>query len=364
MLSRHFSMFCAAALLSCSVTFSERAEARPATVPTPGQGQTYFKPPPRLGEMSRLRPFYKKSIRSRSKAVPQPAQGSTVTLTRKIARKRTIDKAIPPGVMQRLGPRVRQVLNHLALSGKRGAATFDGDGTLWDGDVGEGFFQWMLKNNHYPAHRTPMLKWAWQGYKKGTYNGERFYELMVTSLAGIPETKVKRLAEKYFESHHRQRIYRPMSNLVEALHGLEIEPWVVSGSPKWVVAAGAKHVGIPEDRVIGLSVAVDKKGNLTDRVVRPVPWKAGKALRILQDVGKTPVLAAGNSHGDIQMLRIASEMPLVVNPGPRVHEHATFNGWTIHNYTRRDTWGHPPADNRGPNRPADVTAADRYPPAK
>jgi phosphatidylglycerophosphatase C len=266
--------------------------------------------------------------------------------------------------MQRLGPRVRNVLNYLAVSGQKGPATFDGDGTLWDGDVGEGFFQWMLKNNHYPAHRAPVLKWAWKGYKQGTYNGERFYELMVTSLAGMPEAKVKRLAEQYFETHHRQQIYRPMSNLIEALQGLEIEPWVVSGSPKWVVAAGAKHMGIPEEKVIGLSVKVDDRGNLTDQVVRPVPWKAGKALRILQDVGKTPVLAAGNSHGDIQMLRIASEMPLVVNPGPQVREQATFNGWTVHDYTRRDTWAHPPADIHPPSGQVDIAAPDRYPPVR
>jgi phosphoserine phosphatase len=245
-------------------------------------------------------------------------------------------RGISNRVWSHLGPRFQNIVRYLGSSGKKGPATFDADGTLWAGDVGEGFFGWMLKNRAYPAHRIPKLQRAWQGYKAGTFNGEKMYELMVTGMAGMKETDVQKLASQYFRGVHRYRLYRPMAYLVSALKTLDIQPWVVSGSPYWVVAAGARQLGIPKERVIGLKVKVDAQGRLTDEVVRPVPWKSGKAKRIIRDVGQTPVLAAGNSYGDIQMLRIASEFPLVVNPGPTVLKHAQSNGWPIHRYSRND----------------------------
>jgi len=245
-------------------------------------------------------------------------------------------RKIPKRIRRQLEPRVQRILKYLSRTGQRGPATFDGDGTLWGGDVGEGFFRWMLGKRHYPAERIPMLRRAWTGYRTGTLPGEKMYELMVTSMAGMQESEVKQLAERYFDTVHRHRIYRPSSNLIQALSRMGIEPWVISGSPRWVVAAGARHIGIPAHHVIGLGVKVDRQGRLTGEVVRPVPWQHGKAKRIIRDVGQTPLLAAGNSYGDIQMLKTASELSLVINPGPRVLHHARTLGWTIHRYTRRD----------------------------
>jgi phosphoserine phosphatase len=259
---------------------------------------------------------------------------------------------IPAHLYKQLSPKVKSVLYYMKRTGRKGPATFDGDGTLWAGDVGEGFFVWMLQNRYYPQQRIPMLEKAWKGYKKGTYDGEKFYELMVTSMAGMKETKVKRLATQYFRTVHQHRIYRPMVNLIVSLQRLGIEPWVVSGSPYWVVAAGARLLGIPSKRVIGLSVEVDRNGRLTDQVVRPVPWKHGKAKRILLDIKKNPVLAAGNSFGDIQMLKIASEYPMVVNPCPEAAQHAANNGWTVHRYTELDQVNRQAYMLPGPNRPA------------
>jgi phosphoserine phosphatase len=239
-------------------------------------------------------------------------------------------------MVQSLQPQVCTTLNRLIASGKRGPATFDADGTLWGGDVGEGFFTWMLRNRYYPAQRIPELRDAWQRYKAGTFDGDKMYELMATGMAGMKETEVKRLAATYFNSVQRQRIYRPMQALVGALSSTGFTPWVVSGSPWWVVAAGAKHFGIPESHVIGLAVRVDGSGRLTDEIIRPVPWKEGKAERIMQALGRRPVIAAGNSTGDAYMLKIASELPLVINPAPSFLRTAEQRGWAVNHFTRED----------------------------
>ncbi|MBW2534944.1 MAG: haloacid dehalogenase-like hydrolase [Deltaproteobacteria bacterium] len=269
---------------------------------------------------------------------PKSVKGGQPSLFTRATGRKTDDtyRAVPKRVRRRLQPRVQRILKHISATGQRGPATFDGDGTLWAGDVGEGFFTWMLKNGHYPQERTPMLYRAWHGYKAGTFDGEKMYELMVTGLAGVKETRVKELARLYFDTKHRHRIYRPSSDLITALTSMGIEPWVVSGSPKWVVAAGARHLGIPAERVIGLGVRVDSDGRLTGEVVRPVPWKHGKAKRILQHVGRIPVLAAGNSYGDLQMLKTATGLSLVINPCPKTLRHARDFDWVIHRYNRND----------------------------
>ncbi len=250
---------------------------------------------------------------------------------------RPTHRALSSWVLKSIDPQTCNALGRLIASGRRGPATFDGDGTLWAGDVGEGFFSWMLENRHYPAERIPMLQRRWREYRAGSFDGEKMYELMVTSMAGMRETEVKRLATRYFDQVHMNNIYKPMATLVLALRESGFAPWVVSGSPYWVVAAGARHFGIPASNVIGLSVKVDAQGRLTDQVVRPVPWKGGKAKRIMLEVGQAPLIAAGNSNGDIQMLSIAREVPLVVNPSPDLRAHVRDAGWPVNSFTSADT---------------------------
>lgn len=249
----------------------------------------------------------------------------------------SLDDATPLAswLVRSMQPQVCAHLNRLLASTTRGPATFDADGTLWGGDVGEGFFQWMMEKHHYPAERAPELRRAWSRYKGGQLSGEKMYELMVTSMAGMRETDVQRLAVRYFDQRHSRHIYTPMQTLVSTLEATGFSPWVVSGSPRWVVEAGARHFGISRDHVIGLSVRVEN-GRLTDEIIRPVPWKEGKAQRILQQLGRRPVIAAGNSQGDTQMLKIASELPLVINPAPSFQRTAQQRGWPINTFTPAD----------------------------
>jgi phosphoserine phosphatase len=269
--------------------------------------------------------------------VPKGSPGAALPHPTNKAKKPSAKyKTIPKKVRRRLEPRIQRIVKQLASSNQHGAAVVDWDGTACGGDVGEGFFTWMLKHGHYPKNKLPLLKEAWRGYKAGTFDGEKMYELMVTSLAGMKEKDVHNLAHLYFDGTHRHRIYRPTADLVQALDRIGIEPWVVSGSPFWVVAAGARHLGIPPERVIALKVKVDRQGRLTGEVDRPVPWKMGKAKRIMQHLGRSPILAVGNSVGDIQMLKTASELSLVINPGPKTLQHATRLGWMVHRYNRED----------------------------
>jgi phosphoserine phosphatase len=299
---------------------------------------------------------YKAQVRSWPH-LPKGSPGAVLPHRTKEAKKtKTKYKTIPKQIRRRLEPRIKSIVKQIARTGRSGAAVVDWDGTACAGDVGEGFFTWMLSNGHYPKNKLPMLRKAWRGYKAGTFDGEKMYELMVTSMAGMKEKDVYNLAHLYFDGTHRHRIYRPTADLVKALQRIGIEPWVVSGSPFWVVVAGARHLGIPPERVIGLRVKT-KNGTLTGEVDRPVPWKMGKAKRIQRHLKTTPILAVGNSVGDIQMLKTASEISLVVNPGPRTLHHATQLGWTIHRYNREDELARSVRGLPAPPKPAGLLPA-------
>jgi phosphoserine phosphatase len=312
-----FALLPLSALLALAVSFPQRSEARQATGPWMRQA---------------LRARLKQERFCRLDSATRQKQKQA-----KAPRGSLAQRQLASWVMRSVHPQACDALARLLASSRRGPATFDGDGTLWSGDVGEGFFAWMLKKRRYPAQRLPMLERAWSAYRAGRYDSEKMYELMVTGMAGMHESEVRQLATSYFDSVHMAQIYKPMATLVLALRETGFSPWVVSGSPHWVVAAGARHFGIPEDNVIGLSVRVGADGRLTDEVVRPVPWKKGKAARIMRDVGRPPLIAAGNSLGDIQMLSIAREVPLVVNPAPDFLRQARVNGWPVSRFGSADT---------------------------
>ena len=230
-----------------------------------------------------------------------------------------------------------RILERLATLERRGPATLDWDGTLCSGDVGVEFFSWMLENEHYPRERLPLLRRRFKEYEKGKLHSEAFYNLIVTSLAGMREARVRELARAYFAAHHKGKIYRPMVWFVAALKKEGFTPWVVSGSPYWVVAAGAEHFDIPAERVIGLRVRVDHQGRLTDEIKSPIPWKRGKAAAILEQIGRAPVISAGNSHGDLWMMKITWALKIAVNPSARVLREALARGWFVQTLTPADT---------------------------
>ncbi len=60
----------------------------------------------------------------------------------------------------RLSPRA-EILDAIRSSlapGERGAVAFDGDGTLWSGDVGEDFFHATVRRDDYRPEATAALK--------------------------------------------------------------------------------------------------------------------------------------------------------------------------------------------------------------
>ncbi|HKX71152.1 MAG TPA: HAD family hydrolase [Acidimicrobiales bacterium] len=155
--------------------------------------------------------------------------------------------------------------------------------------------------------------------------------------------------------------YRPMVELLRFLEANDFVTYIASGGDRDFMRPIAGDLyGIPPERVIGSSFALDYRESDDDR--RDVLYKAEmeffddgptKPVRIWSRIGRRPILAAGNSNGDIQMLRFARTPTrpalrlLVLHDDPerefdytagaeRSLEHAKAHGWTV--VSIRDDW--------------------------
>jgi phosphoserine phosphatase len=174
------------------------------------------------------------------------------------------------------------------------------------------------------------------------------FKLAVTGMAGMKESRVRRLAARYWErgfGGFEGQIFAPMKALVGELQRRGVDVYIVSASNPWLVAEGARRLGIDRSHVIGMGVEV-KGGRLTDRLTRPVPWEAGKVDAIRARIGTgRPVLVAGDSTGDLAMLgltcRAQGGVSMTVNAHhkPPVHAAAKQHGWARAVFDASDTLG-------------------------
>jgi phosphoserine phosphatase len=220
-------------------------------------------------------------------------------------------------------------LDKLLRSGRRGTATLDADGTLWGHDVSYGFARWALAGRHLDPARADALTRDMKALEAGELGDDQMISRLASAWSGLPVDRARLLARRYFDQEHRRHIFAPMAGLVVRLREAGITPWIVSGSQDFLVEAGARHLGIPPEHVIAVQ-AETEGGVFTDRLIQPVPWKIGKAQQIALRMGpRPPLFAAGNGSGDLWMLRMASDLVLVVNPGAELLKEALEKQWPI-----------------------------------
>jgi phosphoserine phosphatase len=147
--------------------------------------------------------------------------------------------------------------------------------------------------------------------------------------------------------------YRPMIDLLDYLAANGFTSYIASGGDRDFMRPVTEAIyGIPSERVIGSSNGLryvpDDHGGSIVYLAEPDVFDDGpvKPVRIWSRVGRRPILAAGNSNGDIPMLRFAGgpSRPglglLVLHDDPerefdytsgaeRSLEEAETQGWTV-----------------------------------
>lgn len=229
----------------------------------------------------------------------------------------------------------------------RPVAVFDADGTLWDEDAGETFFQWQLDNCGF--QNLPEDPWAYyRNWKKRDPHGA--YGWLAQISAGQELAKVREWAKTCYESHQPWPVFRSIQDLFKRLHEAGFELYVVTASVKWAVEPAAMDLlGVPQANVLGIEteaiIGASHQPVVTELVKSPVTYRQGKADALLKATGgRKPILAAGNTLGDIALLDIATDFKLMIqsqspllseNAGllaeeKKLRDHGRPLGWRLH----------------------------------
>ena len=206
-------------------------------------------------------------------------------------------------------------------------AAFDCDGTLWSGDVGEGFFSWELQNKLVSDEVIAWARPRYADYRAGNVAEDVMCGEMVTMHRGLHEAVVQQACDAFFDKAIAQNIFPEMRELVQRLRAGGCDVWAVSSSNQWIIRSGMRTFGIPHDHILSAEVAVENS-IITDHLIR-VPSGPGKVTALRSVLSASPDCAFGNAIWDREMLAIATHA-FAVNPNPNLRELATERGWGIY----------------------------------
>jgi phosphoglycolate phosphatase-like HAD superfamily hydrolase len=214
-------------------------------------------------------------------------------------------------------------------------AVFDNDGTLWCEKPMYIQLDFLLRKLAAQADRDPSLrsKQPWRAAWEKDFNwlGDvvtKHYQgddsdlhillggiLKLSEGQAVEQIEVE--AKNFIETEHhptlglayRDCIYQPMLELLHYLKAHGFINYIVSGGGRDFMRGFAQDIySIPRERVIGSTVAyqyVESKGGGTivqKAELDVVDDGPGKPVQIWNIIGRRPIIAAGNSNGDIQML--------------------------------------------------------------
>ena len=224
-----------------------------------------------------------------------------------------------------------------------GAIAFDGDGTLWSGDIGEDFFAAALERGPNEVTREPLLREAAAGleippasgprevahaihaaYLAGKFPEERVCEIVAWIAAGWTHDDLRAFCKQTVEKIGlRQRLHGEAMRVVGHAKERGIDVYLVSASPLGIVAAAADIVGIPLPHVTAVREEISPAGIVECRVVRPIPYGEGKVtnLRRLIGPGRPLYAAFGDNAFDVPLLGSAG-IPVAIRPKQRLLDRA------------------------------------------
>lgn len=215
-------------------------------------------------------------------------------------------------------------------------AVFDNDGTLWCEKPMYIQLDFILRRWIEMVDENPALAaeqpwkaaverdYAWLGnavtkhYRGDDSDLPLLMKGILTAFAGITVEAFAARAGAFLRTQSHPTLkrlysecgYVPMVELLRFLEAHGFTNFIASGGGRdFMRPITAEMYGIPPDRVIGSSVALEFREDATGGDVLTLPHLdvlddgPVKPIRIWSRIGRRPILAAGNSNGDIAMLR-------------------------------------------------------------
>lgn len=205
--------------------------------------------------------------------------------------------------------RIHTALDYALAKDSEPVAAFDADGTLWDTDLGEAFFQYQIDHKLVPLPEDP---WShYQGLKQKDPTEAYLWLAQINQGQKLPT--VQQWAKQAVMAQEPIPIFSEQKNMIELFLSKGVQVYVVTASVKWAVEPGAKLLGLDPKNVIGVETHVENE-LVTENQKGIITYQMGKVEALLDHTGgKKPFFAAGNTMGDFQLLNAASNLALAVS---------------------------------------------------
>jgi len=214
-------------------------------------------------------------------------------------------------------------------------ATFDNDGCCWNEKPAYIQLFFSLARLKQMATDDPTLRD--KPHFRAAYEGDMDYfaqldphaggnvqdllQVVFDSHAGMPQAEFKAMVVEFmttarhprFDVLFKQMVYQPMVELIHYLRDHGFKVFICSGGGMTFMRSVAEEIyGIPRERVIGSNISFETEmtddGPVVMRkpgIIEPIDDGPGKPINIELHIGRKPILAAGNSDGDMHMLWLA-----------------------------------------------------------
>lgn len=205
-------------------------------------------------------------------------------------------------------------------------ATFDNDGTLWSEKPlpVQVYFALDRVKTLAPQHPEWKTKEPFASILKGDpkglmAGGERgLVEMIMATHTGNTTVEFEQIVKDWIATAkhpktgklYTEMVYQPMLEVLAYLRANGFKTFIVSGGGIEFMRPWAEQVyGIPPEQVVGSSVKTKFELRDGQPVLVRLPElnfnddKGGKPVGINEHIGRRPVMAFGNSDGDLQMLQ-------------------------------------------------------------
>ncbi len=208
-------------------------------------------------------------------------------------------------------------------------ATFDNDGTLWcEQPI---YTQVMFSLDRVKALAPQHPEWKDKQPFKAVLEGDQkallaagkdgLIELVVATNTGLTTEEFEKVVTEWlatarqprFKRPYTECVYQPMLELMAYLRSQGFKTFIVSGGSCDFMRPFTERVyGVPREQVVGTTFKTkfelkgDKSSIFIEPAVDAVDDGPGKPVCIGKFIGKRPVMAFGNSDGDLEMLEYAT----------------------------------------------------------
>lgn len=212
---------------------------------------------------------------------------------------------------------------------------FDGDGTLWSGDVAEDVFQFAVARGLLRAEARPRLVETaerhglsgegtpsevagriFQAYRDGTFPERTVCEVMTWCFAGWTLADLSSITRQALEATKLDaRVHRELMPVFRWARRNHHRIVIVSASPRFIVEQAARLWDVGADDIAASRPAVEG-GKILPELASPVPYAQTKAEHARALLGAERWLGAfGDSAFDLELLRGAA-VAVAVRPKP------------------------------------------------